>query len=151
MQANFNPEQFLDMQVTDANSTKLTPVPEGEYLAVIDSVKARPWQKKDDPSVAGMALDIVWSIDDATLKATLDRETIKVKQGVMLDLAASGGLDMGKGKNVTLGRLREAVDLNAPGQPFSFNMLPGRAAKVSVKHRIDGENIYDEVKAVAKV
>ena len=66
-------------------------------------------------------------------------------------LSDSGGLDMGKGRNVGLGRLREALNLNQPGQSFSFSMIPGRLAKVSVSHRIDGENIYAEVKAVARV
>lgn len=151
MQANFDPNQFLDMQVTDSNSTKLEPVPEGEYIAIIESVKVRQWAKKDDPSVSGLTLDLVWNIDDQDLKARLDRQKVTVRQGVMLDLQENGGLDMGKGKNVTLGRLREAVGLNTPGQPFAFSMLVGRPAKVVVKQRIDGENIYDEVKGTAPV
>lgn len=147
----FNPDQFLQLEVQDANSTKSTPCPVGEYTAVIESVKARPWQKKDDPSVAGMAIDIVWNIDDAGVKAALDREKVSVKQGIMLDMTESGGIDTGKGKNVSLGRLREAVGLNEPGRSFSFSMLTGRPAKVQVKHRIDGDNIYGEVSAVAKL
>lgn len=147
----FNPDQFLDMQIAEANSTSLTPVPVGEYVAVCTEVKCRQWQKKDDPSVAGLALDLQWELDDANVKALLERDKITVKQGIMLDLTESGGLDMGKGKNVGLGRLREAVGLNTPGQPFSFSMLNGRVAKVSVKHRIDGEQIFAEVKAVAKM
>ena len=58
---------------------------------------------------------------------------------------------MGKGQNVGLGRLREAVGLNSPGQPFAFSMLTGRVAKVVVKHRIHEDKIFAEVKAVAKM
>lgn len=147
----FSPEQFLDMQVTESNDTKVIPVPAGEYLAVVKEVKIRPWQSKADPSKAGIALDLQWSIDDAGVKTLLGRDEVNVKQGVMLDLTDAGGLDMGKGRNISLGRLREACGLNQPGQPFSVTMLTGRVAKVKVEHRVDGENLYAEVKGVAKV
>ena len=147
----FSPEQFLDMQVTESNDTKTIPVPVGEYTAVAEEVKCRQWQSKKDPSMSGLALDIKWSIDDAAVKELLGRDFVTVNQGIMLDLTDSGGLDMGKGRNIGLGRLREALGLNAPGQPFSFMMVSGRVAKISVSHRIDGENIYAEVKGVAKM
>jgi hypothetical protein len=152
----FDPNTFLDMTVQESNSTVTTPVPIGEFIAVIEDVKAREWKKKDDPSVAGMALDVVWNIDDANVKQLLERDKVAIKQGIMLDLTPEGGLDMGKGKNVGLGRLREALDLNQAGQPFGFKMLVGRAAKVKVTHRIEqkpGEEakIYAEVGAVAKI
>lgn len=149
----FDPNTFLEMSVTEANSTVAVPVPAGEYLAVVEKIEARPWQSKDDPSKAGMALDILWNIDDANVKALLERDKVVVKQGIMLDMSESGGLDMGKGKNVQLGRLREALDLNQPGQPFGFRMLEGRMAKVRVKHRPDPKRsdiIYAEVDGVAK-
>lgn len=146
----FDPNQFLDQQFVEANDTVATPVPEGEFLAVVSEVKARSWQKKDDPSVGGLALDIQWDIDDQNVKAALGRDKVTTKQGVMLDLTDAGGLDMGKGKNIGLGRLREAVGLNTPGQPFAFSMLVGRMAKVQVKHRVDGDRIFAEVKAVLK-
>lgn len=147
----FDPNQFLDMQTTEANDTKLVPVPAGEYLAIADDVKARQWKKRDDPTVSGLALDIKWAIDDPAVKALLEREKVIVEQGIMLDLTDSGGLDMGKGKNVTLGKLREATGLNQPGAPFSPMMLVGRSAKIRVEHDVQGENIYARVKAVTKI
>ena len=53
----FNPEQFLDMQVTEANDTKVIPVPVGEYTALVEDVKCRQWQSKKDPSMSGLTLD----------------------------------------------------------------------------------------------
>lgn len=149
----FNPDEFLDIQVTDSNSTQTIPVPVGEFTGIVDgeSIKVKPWQRKDDPSVGGLKLELTWLIDDQSVKDALDRDKVTVKQQIMLDLTDSGGLDMGKGKNVGLGRLREATGLNTPGQPFSFTMLAGRIAKVKIEHRIDGENIYAEVKGVAKL
>ncbi len=126
-------------------------MPPGEYIAVVKEVKIRPWQSKADPSKAGIALDLQWTLDDAGVKTLLGRDEVSVKQGVMLDLSEAGGLDMGKGRNISLGRLREACGLNSPGQPFSVTMLTGRMARVKVEHRVDGENIYAEVKQVAKV
>lgn len=147
----FSPEQFLDTQITESNATEFVPIPVGEYLGVADKVDVKQWAKKDDPSVCGLKLVITWGLDDAGLKELLNREKISVRQDIMLELTESGGLDMGKGRNVGLGRLREAVGLNTPGQAFSFSMLPGRMAKVLVKQRVDGQTIYNEVGGVTKV
>lgn len=147
----FSPDQFLDMPIEGSNDTKIVPVPVGEYTAVAEDVKVRQWQAKDDPSKSGLALDIVWNVDDAGLRELLGREKITCKQGIMLDLTDSGSIDMGKGRNIGLGRLREALGLNEPGQPFSFTMIPGRLAKVSIKHRVHEEDVFAEVKGVAKL
>jgi hypothetical protein len=148
----FDPKAFLETSTTEANDTKIVPVPVGEYMAIISKVEARPWQSRTDSSKAGLALDITWDIDDQGVRQLLGRDTVTCKQGIMLDLTESGGLDMGKGRNVSLGRVREAVGLNIPGVPFSPMQLAGRGpAKVKVEHRVDGENIYAEVKQVAKL
>lgn len=144
----FNPDTFLQSTSTEANDTKKIPCPAGEYTAVAEKVEARPWQSKDGLK-SGIALDVTWSIDDPAVKEVVGRDNVQVRQGLMLDLLESGGLDMGKGKNIALGRLREATGLNVPGQPFSPAMIQGRAAKVTVSHRVDGEDIYDEIKKVA--
>lgn len=144
----FNPDTFLQATTTEVNDTKKIPCPAGEYIAVVEKVEARPWQSKDGLK-SGVALDITWAIDDPAVKETVGRDNVQVRQGLMLDLLDSGGLDMGKGKNIALGRLREATGLNVPGQPFSPTMFAGRAAKVTVSHRVDGEDIYDEIKKVA--
>lgn len=144
----FNPDIFLQSTTSEANDTKKIPCPVGEYVAIAEKVTARPWQSKDGLQ-SGLALDIIWAIDDPQAKEVTGRDNVQVKQGIMLDLLENGGLDMGKGKNVGLGRLREACGLNTPGQPFSPMMIQGRAAKVFVTHRADGEDIYDEIKKVA--
>lgn len=147
---SFNPQEFLDAAVTEANDTKVIPVPQGEYLAVIDKITPRTWQSKDGTQ-SGIALDILWIIEDQGVKDFLGRDTVNCKQGIMLDLLPSGALDMSKGKNIGVGRLREAVGLNTPGQAFSFQQLPGQMAKVLVKHRLatDGsDDIFSEIKAV---
>jgi hypothetical protein len=149
--SQFDPSVLLDQFITGTLDTKVAPCPEGEYVAVIDSVNPRPWNSKDGTK-AGVALDVFWAIDDAGVKAQLGRDKIIVKQGIMLDLDPTGQrLDVSKGKNINLGRLREALGMNDAGTPFSFNMLPGQAAKVKVSHRIDGEEVYADIKMVTKV
>jgi hypothetical protein len=118
-------------------------------MSVIEKIAPRTWQSKDGTQ-SGVALDVYWLVEDQDVKQLLGRETVSVKQGIMLDLTPQGALDMSKGKNIALGRLREAVNLNQAGQPFSFHQLPGQMARVSITHRIDGEETYTQVKGVAK-
>lgn len=151
---NFDPNAFLEQTVAESNSTVSVPVPVGEYIAFVDDVKVRQWTSKQDPSKTGVAVDLSWQIDDENVKRLLERDKVTAKQGLMLDVTDEGGLDMGKGKNVSLGRVREAVGLNTPGQPFAFSMLKGKAAKIRIKHRQNPENpeqIFAEVDAVAKI
>lgn len=150
--STFDPSILESQTFTESNSTFTIPVPIGEYQMIIDSYKLRTWSSKDG-SKSGVALDIQWSVEDPNVKALLERDKVTVKQGIMLDMTDAGGLDFGKGKNVSLGRLREALNINSPGQPFSFTMLPGRMAKGKVSHRPDDRNpgqVFAEVEAVAR-
>lgn len=131
-------------------STQMVPVPVGEYPAVIDKVEMKPWQSRDGAK-SGMKAELTWLIDDHGVKQLLGREQVQVRQDIMLDLNDSGQLDTGKGRNVTLGRLRDAVGLNLPGQPFSFRMLQGKAAKINVQHRPYNDAIFAEVKGVTRL
>jgi hypothetical protein len=147
---SFNPQEFLDASVSTANDTKIIPVPMGEYHGIVEKVAPRQWQSKDGTQT-GVALDIFWMVEDAGVKEFLGRQSVTCKQGIMLDMTPQGGLDMSTGKNVGLGRLREAVGKNTPGEHFSFAMLPGLSARIAVNHRIVGDDVYAEVKSVAKL
>ncbi len=146
----FNAQEFLDATTTAAGSTKIIPVPIGEYMGVIDKVAPRQWQSKDGTQ-SGIALDVIWLVEDEAVKQALGRPTVTTKQGIMLDLTPQGALDYSEGKNVGLGRLREAVGKNEEGVPFSFSMLPGLSAKIAITHRVVSEDTFSEVKSVAKL
>jgi hypothetical protein len=149
---SFDPSVYLDAEVRESNTTQFIPVPEGEYTAVLTGTpEIRQWTSRKDPSKSGLVLDLTWQIDDATVAAELGRDNVTCRQSVMLDLNSAGGIDTSKGRNVNLGRLREAVGLNEPGKPFAFRMLSGQVARVRVAHRTDGEQIFAEVKAVTKL
>lgn len=144
---SFDTESFLSASISGSNDTKVIPCPVGEYQAVIEKVDARQWQSKDGTKT-GVALDVTWLIEDQGAKAVTGREQVSVRQGIMLD-TVGGQLDMSSGKNIGLGRLREAVNLN--GDSFSFMQLPGQMAKVEVSHRVVGEDVFAEIKKVGKL
>ena len=150
--STFDPNAFLDQTISDANSTSVTPCPPGEHSAYVDKIAIRPWTSKTDSTKSGVALDVSWKVTSQEAIAHCEREEIFVKQGVMLDLTDDGSqLDMSRGKNVGLGRLREALGLNVPGQPFNMNMIPGRSAVINVVHEPnpnDPESVYTNVRGV---
>lgn len=150
---SFDADLFLSATVQTANSTKVIPVPIGDYQGVIQKIEPRQWQSKDGTKT-GISLDVTWMIEDQDVKNFLGRDEVTCRQGIMLDTTPEGALDMAEGKNVGLGRLREAVNLNTPGQEFSFHQLPGQMAKVSVQHREDDRNpgdVFAEIKRVGKL
>ena len=140
----FNPDAFLTQESTESNDTSFAPIPEGDYTAVIKEIKPRT------TSTGKAVMDVVWAIDDQDVREATGLSEPTVRQSIFLDLTDAGGLDFGKGKNVQLGKLREALGQNTPGQAWSPAMLSGNVARVNIKHRIVDQNIYADVKGVAK-
>jgi|JI10StandDraft_1071094.scaffolds.fasta_scaffold76519_5 hypothetical protein len=141
----FNPDTFLNTETDSANSSTYTPVPEGEFNAAIKAIKPRVLT--DGRAI----LDVTWTVDDEIARNETGMAEPSVRQTLWLDTTESGGLDFGKGKNVGLGRLREAVGQNQAGKPWAPGMLVGQVAKVKVGHSIDkrdGVTINADVKAV---
>jgi hypothetical protein len=163
--STFDADSFMSSSFNEANETKYILVPEPQelekdnYVAMAKTVEARPWQSRDG-SRSGLKLRIGWAIDDPEVSAITGVESPVVYQDIMLDLLPNGGLAFGPGKNIALGRLREALGQNVPGKPWSPTMIQGQVARVVVKHRIwEDENAADderfqkvaEVKAVTKL
>ena len=143
--STFNPDSFLNTTVTEASSTAYVPVPEGDFTAAVKEIKSRA-----TPNGAAI-LDVTWSIDDASVEAATGMKNPTVRQSVFLDITEAGGLDTSKGKNISLGKLREALGQNTAGKPWQPGMLIGGVAKINVKHRLVEDNVYADVKGVAKL
>ena len=142
--STFNPDSFLNTSVSEPSSTTFTPVPEGDYTASVKEIKPRSTD-------SGKAiLDVTWAIDDAAVADITGMKNPSVRQSIFLDITDAGGLDMGKGKNISLGRLRDALGQNNPGQSWQPGMLVGGVAKVTVKHRMYEDQIFTDVKGVVK-
>lgn len=147
--SQFDPQQFLDATMTEP-LTKRPPINPGSYSAVIGEPKMRQWTSRDGTK-SGVALDVPLEISLPADEATrVGQPSVIVTDSVMLDMTEGGGLDTAPGKNRKLRNYREAVNLNNPGDKFSFRMLQGRSVKVAVKHdAVEGE-VYERVGAVAK-
>ncbi len=148
--STFDPDSFLNEEVDGALATTFEPIPEGEYLAVVASgEKAITVRQTERGSTI---LDISWEIQDAELAEKLGRTTLSVRQSVFLDMTPNNTLDRGKGKNVSLGRVRAALGQNDPNKPWAFGMLKGAGpAMIKVGQRSNPQDdsiIYNDVKAV---
>lgn len=155
--STFDPNQFLD-QTMSAPLTKRPPLPVGEYVGLVQEPTSRTWVSPNDPTKSGVAFDYMIEVDVPQAyrdQYSVDLTTLKVKYGVMLDIAADGkSLDMGPGKNGGLRKLREAVDLNKPGDSFNPRMAAGRPVRVMLAHReypAGSGDFFEEVKGIAKV
>lgn len=154
----FDPNTFLDFNM-DVPLVKRPPVAAGEYVGIVQEPTARPWVSPNDPTKSGMAFDYMIELDvpkEEQDRIGLATGTIKVKYGVMLDLMPDGkSLDMGLGKNSGLRRLREAVDMNKPGDSFSPRTgATGRSVKVKISHREyppGSGDLFEEVAGISKV
>lgn len=147
----FDPEQFLNQKTEGALDTQLIPVPEGEWSAQIEEITPRVITDKNGEERA--LLNITWNVMDQEVAQQTSRDRNTVRQAVFLDLKDDGSLDMGKGKNVQLGQLREALGQNNPKKAWKPADMQGQMAKVRVSHRPDQTDpniIYADVKRVAK-
>ena len=141
-------------------------VPEGEYAAISEEVKAinfrtltgdrnKPGEEGCDSKGRRLVLDLYWNIDDARVAEATHRTKNSVKQGIFVDVTPDSDLEAGRVTlagglewNLQIGRLRKIFGQNERGRPWSFSMLGGKAARVTVEHRKDGENEFDGVKKV---
>ncbi len=148
----FDKDAFMNSTTTEAGSTEYVPTPDHDWNGRIKKVEFR--EAKDSK-----ILDIYWAIpgeqvgpDGQTLEQITGMKEVQVRQSCFLDITPNGGLDMGKGKNVSLNKLREALGQNVAGQAWSPRMLDGQAARISTKSRSgpDGQT-YTDVKNVAKL
>jgi hypothetical protein len=152
--SQFNPDIFLQGTYTDAGSTKTTPHPIGEYIGIITEAVARQVQGKKDPGQYYVFLDYTVEVPvPVEAQEELGRETSKLRYSGSLDLTPQNGIDWGKGKNVWLGRLREAIGQNIPGQEWHPRMPVGRPIKVIVGHRTgdNPDDLYSDIKSIAPV
>lgn len=146
----FDPNTFMDSVVTGASATSVTPLPAGEYNAVIDEIKPRTVRLAGSERVV---LDVTWHILNAELAAQLGREKLTARQSLFLDTTPGGTLDLAKDRNVQLGKVRSAVGQNNPNEAWSPNRLKGAGpARISITHRPDQRDpsvIYAEVNKVS--
>ena len=140
----FDPDVFANTQQEgEAFETVYVPPPEGDYRALIKEAKANVTPN------GSAVLEVQWELDAPDNE--LAHEQV-VRQSHWLDISPSGTLERGRNKNISLGRMLDALDLN--GKPWSPPSLQGRAAIVKVFHEQDKNDptkTYARVKSVARM
>lgn len=142
--STFNADTFLNTQVNDSNATTFEPIPVGEdYQASI--AKIEPRMAGDKP-----VLEVTWQTSDPRAVEATGMDTPTVRQTIWLDVTESGGLDLGRGKNVGLGKLRAALNQNQPGVAWAPGMLIGQSAMLKISHRAgkSPDEVYAQVAGV---
>ena len=137
----FDVETFVHQQTTEADATEYEPIPEDElYAATAAGIQGRT-------TANGKPLmDVSWRIDAPGVPEAHERIG---RQTIWLDLTQDGqSLDRGKGRNVQLGQLREAIGQNKPGEPWSPSMIEGAVAKIKISNRINEGKLFIDVKQV---
>lgn len=137
----FDPEAFLNTDVEGSCATSFAPIPVGEALLVI---------KKVEPKSSGdyAILDVTFIVDSEEAREETGQDEPTVRVGIFLDIDDNGLLDLGKGKNVQLGRLRAAIGQN-DGSAWSPAGMVGETCLGQVTQRPDpkdSERIYNDVK-----
>lgn len=148
MSKGFDVEALLETQIEGSLSTSRDPIPEGDYTGVVDDIKARTITMRDGDEK--VIVSVMWNIDDAEVAAELGVDNLRCKQDLWVDLTDEGGLDLGKGKNIDLGRLREALGQNGD-RAWTFQHLVGKTATleiIQVPDKDDPDTIYNRVKTV---
>lgn len=145
----FDPESFLSQKVGEKLDTVIIPCPPGNYVGLISKIDIRSWVKKDDPTISGVNLDVLVRLNSSTPgnEAILEEcgvEEIVVKGGIRLDINDEGtGLAKGKGKNVPLGKLLEAVGLN--NGDSELNDLLNQLVLVKVVQEVVDDELYAKI------
>lgn len=151
---SFNADAFLNQTAEGPMSTSVTPCPEGEYKAIVDDGdKAISFKEINTKNGVAHQMVVLFKILDENLKSQLKRETVTVPMNCWLDVTDGGTLDTAEGKNVSIGRLRAALEQNS-GSWKPADLKGKGPLMVKVSQRSDGKDPtikYAEVSRVAKI
>lgn len=156
---SFNLKALGEAQYNASMSTVTVPIPEGEYVMMVGDWKD-DWMREQTANTgrnAGgtfVSVDVPVEIIDDALRIKLGRDKLLSRYRFILDIDANGQLDFSEGKNVRLGKLREVLDQNTPGVPWSMQQLaskgPFKGWIKQTSDKTDPSIKYSEVSRVAK-
>lgn len=143
--APFDPDAFMATTVdAPVGDTKFPLVPEGDFQAMIGDFTSEAFEQIDFEYRRGpkagspgsmTKFNCPFTINDQRLVTEIGRDTATIFKQIILDLDAQGNPDFGKGKNVQLNQVRDAVGQNVAG-PWTFSQLRGAGpVMVHVVHR----------------
>lgn len=155
----FDPDAFMSQSVEAQLDTQRKLPPVGDYRAIVDdwgpAEKAFRTFTSDKNQKDYTVFSPPFILQDDNVAKELDVEKVVVyHKGMFIDINDLGGLDTGSGKNVDLGKMRDAVGQNN-GSAWTFNNLKGAGpVMVHVEHeqdKNDKERSYARVTRVVKI
>ena len=145
-----NTEEFLQTTTGDVLDDHLDPCIPGEWLFIAGkpSIASFVYKTGDREGETGYRMVLPWTCQAQEVLDALDRERVTVTQSVLLDLTDDGtGLDMGKGKNITLGQIRTALGQNVAGADWSPAMIEGQPAVLKIRAGVYEDRATAEVQS----
>lgn len=149
----FNADEFLAASFSNNFESKLELVPKGDYPGIIEKVdNARKISPNDSSKKPFGTVDVTFVLDAPEISAQLNREPLRMKMQMFLDLDASGKLDGGKNRNLALGRLQDACGVTAPWSWTDFVGKGPLTCKVDHEEdRRDNELPYEQRRRYERV
>ena len=149
--SSFDPDQFMNTTVEGELDTKRPVVPASQYNCQVFKVtpKSGTIGKGDNAGKTWASFVLTLEVMDEAVKEEMNQDKVFVSYNIFLDLTDSEQLDMSKGKNVQLGKLRNAVGQN-DGSPWTPAMLLGQMVEADVVVGVNN-NTGDEINNVRGV
>lgn len=155
----FNPELFLAAETSEVNTRRPAipmenpAAPDGLYMAVITDVKmaggisdkpgdnfGKPWLQAQ----VTVKVQVPQQVQDG-LGITLKEGTVTLTERPFIALTEAGTIDNSVGKNPRQKAYREALDMNKPGDVWSWAKAIGQPIKVKIKHEMYEGNIQEKL------
>lgn len=152
---SFDPQQFLQAQVSEVNEkraplpTENPASPDGLYTAVIGDIKmesgtiekgdraGRPWLA----AVIPLKIEVPQQLQDG-LKLP---PVLQLTDRAFIDLTDQNTIDNAPGRNRRQKEYREALDLNKPGDIWSWSKANGQVVKLKHAQKMYNGEILDDV------
>lgn len=150
----FDPSLFMSATISEP-SIRRPPIPAGQVLlGVLGEPKMRQTEGKKESNMGEVYtwLDIPVELDLTTkpdIRAHVGADKVTLTWSSRLDLTPTG-FDLSPGKNTGLRQLREAVDLNKPGDAFSIPMVQGRTVLAKIKNEPYQGEVFDRIDSIVK-
>lgn len=141
----FDAQSFMDLP-TDTPNEKRPPLPtenpdtsDGLYTAVIGEIKPDSGtigkgERTGQPWVA-MVIPLRIQVPSSLQASMKLQPELTLTDRVFLDLTPDGkGLDNAPGRNRGQKAYRDSLDLNKPGDIFSWKKIEGKVIKVKLEH-----------------
>ncbi len=137
----FDPATFMP-ETSEAGSTSAPICEPGEYPGIIDKIEVRVITSGPNSKVPGRQIpliEVTYKLENPQFEKDFGRKP-NVRQTIWLDMNGAQ-LDMGKGKNISLNKLREALGQNTAGQKWNYKMMEQAGpVKVMVKNSPDRQS-----------